>query len=444
MTLTILTISLQRLWNNKQELVLALLLPMLFFSIFALIFSRGVGNAQAPISVAIVDDDQSELSRSVARSISQQTTIKQATGGAASSAEWPIEKLARALLSQTQTDLVVHIPSGYAANLQQSLPLPIRILEEGTNPVGLQVVRAVLSQAVAVQLQQVSRSAAAAQFRGPVPNSPAAANPLVGNPLVGSAPQSFMLASAITPAAARNSVAVGGGQAGNQATVQPGDLPETSSIELESQNVFSTNKHNPKIAMYAAGIAVMFLLFSASGAGGSLLEEREAGTLERLLASDLSLGQLLLGKWLFITGLGLVQLLAMFCWGQFAFGVDLLGHLPGFFALAVPTAAAAASFALVLAAVCKSRNQLNGISVILVLSMSAVGGSMIPRYIMSESMQRMGKLTFNGWALDGFKKIFWYDLPVSAVSTEIMVLSAIAICLGVVARLGASRWSATV
>lgn len=439
MTLTILTISLQRLWNNKQELVLALLLPMLFFSIFALIFSRGVGNAQAPISVAIVDDDQSELSRSVARSISQQTTIKQATGGAASSTEWPIEKLARALLSQTQTDLVVHIPSGYAANLQQSLPLPIRILEEGTNPVGLQVVRAVLSQAVAVQLQQVSRSAAAAQFRGPVPNSPAAANPLVG-----SAPQSFMLASAITPTVARNSVAVSGGQAGNQATVQPGDLPETSSIELESQNVFSTNKHNPKIAMYAAGIAVMFLLFSASGAGGSLLEEREAGTLERLLASDLSLGQLLLGKWLFITGLGLVQLLAMFCWGQFAFGVDLLGHLPGFFALAVPTAAAAASFALVLAAVCKSRNQLNGISVILVLSMSAVGGSMIPRYIMSESMQRMGKLTFNGWALDGFKKIFWYDLPVSAVSTEIMVLSAIAICLGVVARLGASRWSATV
>jgi ABC-2 type transport system permease protein len=217
--------------------------------------------------------------------------------------------------------------------------------------------------------------------------------------------------------------------------------PMTSQVSFASGNAFAENKHNPKIAMYAAGIAIMFLLFSANGAGGSLLEEKEAGTLERILGSRLSISQLFIGKWLYITGMGVLQLVIMFAWGQLVFGIDFTGHLAGFALLALPTSGAAASFALLLAALCKSRSQLNGVSVVLVLSMSALGGSMIPRYIMSESMQRLGRLTFNGWALDGFQKIFWYDLPVSAVRLEVCVLCCIAGVLGIAARLLATRWS---
>jgi ABC-2 type transport system permease protein len=194
--------------------------------------------------------------------------------------------------------------------------------------------------------------------------------------------------------------------------------------------------------MYAAGIAVMFLLFSASGAGGSLLEEHEAGTLDRLLSSRLTVTQLLAGKWLYITLLGCGQLTAMFAWAQIAFDVDLLGHLSGFIVMTMCTAAASASLALCLAVVCRSRSQLNGLSIILILTMSALGGSMIPRYIMSQEMQRWGLLTFNAWALDGFKKVFWYDLPVSSIATEISVLLIMGFVLACVARIFAYRWEA--
>jgi ABC-2 type transport system permease protein len=211
-------------------------------------------------------------------------------------------------------------------------------------------------------------------------------------------------------------------------------------LAFERLNVFATNKHRPKIAMYAAGIAVMFVLFSCSGAGASLLEECEAGTLERLLSSRLSLNQLLVGKWLYITLLACCQITVMFLWGQLVFSVDLFGHLTGFLIMTLATSCAAASFALCLATLCRSRNQLNGVSLILVLSMSALGGSMIPRYIMSEGMQRLGRFTFNGWALDGFKKIFWYDLPVSSIKWEVTVLLGIALGLGLVARICAQRW----
>ena len=130
----------------------------------------------------------------------------------------------------------------------------------------------------------------------------------------------------------------------------------------------------------------------------------------------------------------------MFAWAQVAFGVDLQGHLPGFAVMTLCTAAATASLALCLAVFCRSRAQLNGVSIVLILTMSALGGSMVPRYIMSEEMRRWGQLTFNAWALDGFKKVFWYDLPVAALSVEINVLLCMAVALAVLARVFADRW----
>lgn len=419
MTVTVFWISVRRLLNNPQELILVLVVPILFFSIFALIFSRGVGNNQSPLSIAIVDQDQSPLSQRIVRLVREQPAFKKVTGGKRLPEGWNAAELSRGLLSQTKTDLVVHIPFGFGAAIEAAMakqgastlesktaPLSIDILDEGTSPVGKQIVQAVLGQAVAA---------------GVLYEIPSAGETTPG----GRPSQGVVTASGVRPA---------------EANAASGTAPQ---LEFKSENVFAYNKHNPKIAMYAAGIAVMFLLFSATGAGGSLLEEREAGTLERLLSSQLSIGQLLFGKWMYITCVGTVQLIVMFAWGQVVFGVDLAGHIPGFLAMALPTSAAAASFALLLASFCKTRSQLNGISVIVVLSMSALGGSMIPRYIMSESMQRLGKLTFNGWALDGFKKVFWYDLPPSAVTTEIAVLCGLAVLLGFCASMTASRWSAT-
>ena len=77
--------------------------------------------------------------------------------------------------------------------------------------------------------------------------------------------------------------------------------------------------------------------------------------------------------------------------------------------MTIVTAAAAAALGLVLATVARTRAQLSGFSTILILTMSALGGSMFPRFLMSETMQKFGLLTFNGWALDGYLKVFWYQ-----------------------------------
>ncbi len=305
------------------------------------------------------------------------------------------------IMGRLKAEIVIYFPAGFSDSLSQGESRPIQIHNEGTNPVSSQIVEGALAQTVA---------AAQSSRIGQIGYSGRPRFTLAGtSPLLQPAPM---------------------------AAVMPG-------LNFEKIEIFASNKHSPKIAMYAAGIAVMFLLFSSSGAGASLLEEREAGTLGRLLTSQLTLNQLLLGKWIYISVLGFSQITIMFAWGQLVFHVDLLGHLPGFLILSLATSFACASFALCLATICRTRNQLNGASLVLVLSMSALGGSMIPRFIMSESMQFLGKFTFNGWALDGFKKIFWYDLPISAVKLEVTVLLLIAVVLGVVARIFAQRWSFT-
>ena len=55
--------------------------------------------------------------------------------------------------------------------------------------------------------------------------------------------------------------------------------------------------------------------------------------------------------------------------------------------------------------------------------MSALGGSMFPRFLMSETMQRIGLVTFNAWALDGYLKVFWRDAPIWELWPQVAVLA---------------------
>lgn len=451
---TICKISMLRLWNNKQELLLAFVVPVLFFSVFALIFSRGVGQTFSQVRVSFIDDDQSPESLAVIREACQHPEILAVTGIGRTSAEWPIEKLSRLLISRRDVEVVVHVPAGFTKQDPTAPTLSIQLFNEGGNPIGHRLVQASLAEAIAMQLS--AANLAALHESPPAPSrQPASMDPAYGPPpataslptlttSAEAAPVTTASFNSSIPTTAEHPTTNQRATAGHPATggqslkSPPADQPEV----FKSVNAFAANKHQPKVAMAAAGIAVMFLHFSANGAGASLLEEREAGTMGRLLSSRLTLTQLLAGKWLYITLLGCTQLFTMFAWGQLVFQVNLLGHLSGFAAMTLATSGACASFALFLAAVCKSRQQLHGVSVILVLTMSAIGGSMVPRYVMSDSMRALGKFTFNGWALDGFQKIFWYDLPLSAIRSELVVLMAITLLLGIAARLLARHWSA--
>jgi ABC-2 type transport system permease protein len=216
---------------------------------------------------------------------------------------------------------------------------------------------------------------------------------------------------------------------------------EAIGLPVDVVNVLHPGEGNSAtVSFYAAGIGVMFLLFSCAGAGGGLLDEVETGTLGRLVGSRAGMSGVLLGKWLFVALTGMTQLTVMFLWGMVMFNLPFAGHVTGFIVMTVFTAAAASGFGLVLATVSRSRQQLSGLSTILILTMSSLGGSMFPRFLMSETMQTFGLVTFNAWALDGYLKVFWRELPILQLWPQVLVLLILTVVFLSLARVLARRW----
>ncbi len=167
---------------------------------------------------------------------------------------------------------------------------------------------------------------------------------------------------------------------------------------------------------------------------------REHCLTDRVLSSRVTMTWLLLGKLSYNSLLAFSQLGVMFLWGWAVFKLDLWSHIPGFIIMGVCTAVAVASFGMLLASICQTRAQLGALSTLVILIMSSIGGSMFPRFLMPEAMQKAGLLTINAWAIDGFTKIFWRDEPASHLWPQVLVLVSTAIVLFAIARRVARRW----
>jgi ABC-2 type transport system permease protein len=224
------------------------------------------------------------------------------------------------------------------------------------------------------------------------------------------------------------------------AAVRNGPAGDAGFVALDVRDVVGEKKQNSMISFYAAGIGVMFLLFTASAAGGSLLDESESGALDRILSSRVSMTTLLAGKMAYSALLASAQLTLMFLWGATVFHLDLFGHIPGFIVMTAVTSFAVAGFGMLLASVSHTRAQAGAISTLIILTMSAIGGSMFPRYFMPEAMQKVGLITINAWAIDGYTKVFWRDEPILQLAPQVGVLIGAGIVLFVIARRFARRW----
>jgi ABC-2 type transport system permease protein len=485
MTFTVIRVQLLKLWNSKPQLLLTFFVPVLFFSIFALIFGKGLkGSAPGSLKIAIVDEDRSDLSRAVIADLAQdEALVVRTIGGAKIGSEAssddkeaeqtvPLEQ-AEEWIRSAGIVVAVQIPAGFEAAEDDAPEGRVRLLADLSDQIAPRLVAAAVQRSVGRHRVEavIARARAAAILRrllarsprddqpreeqqghgdaqGSVHNAPQSGPPDESES-AGSPPQSPFDGPVFPPWYVVPGQSTGG--EGNDLTTalgsvvtpeaeQAGAVAQVGEAQVDTIDFFGGSKQNPIVAMYAAGIAVMFLLFSANNAGEALLIEQETGTLERMLTSRLGLNRMMLGKWLWMLLLGTTQTTVMFLWAQAVFQVDLWGHLEGFAVMTLATSAASASFALFLATLCRTRSQLQAVSVVLILSMSALGGSMVPRYVMSDELQSVGLATFNAWALDGFNKVFWRDLPISSLGPQVVVLAGVTLVLGLTARLLARRW----
>jgi ABC-2 type transport system permease protein len=413
--------------RDRGALVLSFVLPLAFFSIFAVIFGKQ-NDATPKVKVIVVDEDQSEASRDLVNALKGETSLVVKTAPAPKNKNAPpsdyTAATAEAAVKAGDAPVALIVPRGFGLHPiafgQDEDESPIQLLNDESDSIAPQIVMGLLQKVAMTSMPAVmaeeGMNTAEKYIGGFTPE------------------QKKVVESGL--ADLRKQVAEGKVGSASSGTDDNG----AGIIRVKTRAVVGQDKKSPMISFYAAAIGVMFLLFTASNSAGALLDEAESGTLDRVLSTRVTMTGLLAGKLVFNTLLAFIQLVAMFLWGWAVFKLDFFNHLPGFAVMGLCTAFAVAAFGMLLASACHTRAQLGALSTLVILIMSSVGGSMFPRFLMPESMQKAGLLTINAWAIDGFTKVFWRDLPVTELWPQVTVLLAIGVVLFAIARRVARRW----
>ena len=425
MIIPIVRTALMSLRRDRAALALSFALPIAFFSIFAAIFG-GQHNSTSKINVLLVDEDRSSTSQNLARGLQREGSLVLLTRPASKDKSAPLPEYtaatAEAAVKAGDAPVALIIPHGFGEhpfNFGGDTNLPtLQLLNDSSDIIAPQMVAGLLQEAAMTTMGPAMAEAGMKQFEE---YNGGFYTPAQRKQIESSLNQWRQHQNDET--ASGTGVGTGGGL-----------------IAVHSRSVVGQSKKNPMISFYAAGIGVMFLLFTASGAAGALLDEADSGTLDRILSSRVTMTTLLAGKLTYNTLLAFTQLTVMFLWAWAVFKLDLFTHIPGFLIMGLSTAFAVAAFGMLLASLCHTRAQLGSLSTILILIMSSIGGSMFPRYFMPEAIQKAGLFTLNAWAIDGFTKVFWRDLPVRELWPQVCVLLAAGVVLFAIARRVARRW----
>jgi len=216
---------------------------------------------------------------------------------------------------------------------------------------------------------------------------------------------------------------------GGEMLSQGSAITSNPSLLKMTSIVGEKNDLNLGLIQAVAGTAILMLLFSVASVGTSILEEKENGTINRLLYSPLNSQTILYSKMLFAFFIANLQLTVMFLFSWIFLDLDITVNLKALALMIVSTAFAVSSIGIFLAAIAKSRQQALGLSTLIILVMSAIGGSMIPLFIMPEIINKIAIFSVNYWSIQGFYDIFWRSLPLSEIFPKILVLIVIGIVL---------------
>jgi ABC-2 type transport system permease protein len=217
---------------------------------------------------------------------------------------------------------------------------------------------------------------------------------------------------------------------------------ETSQDGLVTQQLLGGERRiNDGVSYYAGAVAILFLLFAAMQGAISMIDERNAGIVDRLVAGPGGYTVVVVGKGLFLTLQGVSQTALIFAVAWLLYGLDWPGRFGLWLVTALLASAVAAWLGLLLASLCRSRQQAQTASAFVVLILSAIGGSMIPRFLMPGWLRELGWLTPNAWVIESWHGIFWRRAELADLTAGWAVLFGFAVVAMLITVMLARRMS---
>ena len=170
------------------------------------------------------------------------------------------------------------------------------------------------------------------------------------------------------------------------------------------------------------GFMVYFVFFLANGVAAALINERQEGTLRRMLSAPITRGQILFGKMLARGILGAIQVLMLFEIGRVWLHLSSIGSPFGVALIAFSTIFTATGLGLIIATFGRTQEQIQGMTTLLLFLMGGLSGTMFPRFLLPESIQKIGFLTPHAWALNAYQDVMLRGRPLTETLGNIAVV----------------------
>ena len=334
--------------RDRSALLIGVVVPLGLAFIFNVIFS-GVSGGSGVISLGVVDADHGAASQAftqqVLPAVNRSGLITIHTEGSAARA--------RALAADGTLDAVIVIPAGFSARVQRGQTASMQVIGNVDAAIAAEVARSI-TEAYAAELNRVRLSVA--------------------------------------------TVTAGRGGAGDTRALTAQAAATATPVAVS--DVSAQTKELDTKSFFAAGMAVFFLFFTVQFGVTSLLEERNDGTLARLLAAPIGRGSILGGKLLVSFLLGVVSMAVLAVATSLLFGAHW-GNPLGVAVLIVAAIAAAMGIMSLIAALARNAEQAANWQSVVAVVLGLLGGTFFP---VSQAPGVLSTLTFfapQAWFLRG-------------------------------------------
>ena len=367
--------------QDKADLAFSLLLPI---AIFALIYGAFGGQGLFHGTVHIVNLDNGSYSAQLIDRLRSQGNLD---------VQLHSEADADAKLNRSDLLMAVYIPADFSANLTAGQPTSLVFKERGNGGSEGQIVASIV-RGVVGEMNQTFK--VQTQVKGML------AGQNIPDELIQMTVEKFVAREATDPLV---SVA--------QTTV--GSKPEP-------------------VSQFLPGILNMFVLFAITLTGQTIAEERRKGTLERLLTTRLTAGQLFAGK--FLAGMlrGFVQTVILLLLSYAVF--QLFTPLSFLWALVIGIvfAAAASALGLVIASISRTPDQANWISVVFTMVTVLLSGTFF-QPAAGSLFARLEDFSLNTYANRAFVAIISRGETIGAVGKDLAIIAGVGVVALVISRL---------
>ncbi len=385
-------------FRDRAALILMLLAPFLLTLGMGLVTGRFSGNTSgiSDIPVVIVNLDDGELGKALVDTFNAEelADLVEPVNGSDPEA-------ARRLVNDDETAAAIIIPKGFTNSIipqsgnVSSEEIRIEVYANPTRPTSAGIIKSIVDEYLSrIEEGRISGETAIVQM---------------------------MVSGRITPQEAQSA----GGEMSQRLQNSPSDT--SLAITLNATTAAGEEVEFDILGFIAPGMALMFLMYTVSYGGRSILAEKTQGTLPRLLVSPTNSAQILGGKvfGIFLTGaaqmfilIGSTSLLFQLKWGD-ALGVILLVLAAVF---------GATGWGMIITALARTPAQVANTGTAIMLIFGILGGSFIDLGQMPPMIQMISRIAPNSWALDGFATLARGG-TLAHLSTPILALLTMGIVL---------------